>query len=333
MLLIGGRGTGKTTLFRQLLPDNALEIKTWAQPGKAVYFQEKMTGKTAQIGTFSEKNTGKENKMEVCVDGFTGLGIPAVARCIQSEMEWVGIDEIGYLESKSPEYCQAIRNLMQKKHIIAVVRKQDTDFLMEMCDRKDAFAVDLDAPYGNSGCVIMASGMGRRFGGNKLMTNLNGKALAQYIMESTAGIFARRVVVTRYQAVQQLAEGMGISVVFHNLSYRNDTVRLGLEVMHDLEGCMFCPADQPLLSRETIASLALCGARDDRTIWRTAYGEEKGAPIFFPKWTFDALANLPEGMGGGYILKNHPEHVKNVTAGRRIELQDVDYPEDINLFL
>lgn len=94
----------------------------------------------------------------------------------QAEGPWVSIDEIGYLESSCPEYQQAIGALLEKKQVAAVVRKQPLPFLTGLCRREDVFLVDLDAPYGKLGCVIMASGMGRRFGGNKLMAALSGSA-------------------------------------------------------------------------------------------------------------------------------------------------------------
>ena len=55
------------------------------------------------------------------------------------------------------------------------------------------------APFDSLGCVIMASGLGRRFGGNKLLAELGGKPLLQWVLDATQGMFGcRRVVVTRH---------------------------------------------------------------------------------------------------------------------------------------
>ena len=59
--------------------------------------------------------------------------------------------------------------------VLAVVRKQDTPFLRALCADPDAFVYDLDCPVPPLGCIVMASGLGRRFGGNKLMAELNGR--------------------------------------------------------------------------------------------------------------------------------------------------------------
>lgn len=45
-----------------------------------------------------------------------------------------------------------------------MARKQDLPFLNELRSRQDVFVVDLDRPFGHTGCVIMASGMGKRYG-------------------------------------------------------------------------------------------------------------------------------------------------------------------------
>ena len=46
------------------------------------------------------------------------------------------------------------------------------------------------------GCVVMASGMGRRFGGNKLTADFLGGPMIQRVLAATEGMFRRRIVVT-----------------------------------------------------------------------------------------------------------------------------------------
>ena len=142
--------------------------------------------------------------MRLLEEGFQKLGTAALERCARGEGSWVSIDEIGYLECGCPEYCGAIRELMEKKQVAAVVRKQDLPFLEELCSRPDVFCVDLDQPFGRIGCVIMASGLGRRFGGGKLLAKLEGKPLIEWTLDATEGIFRQRIVVTRHREVETL---------------------------------------------------------------------------------------------------------------------------------
>ena len=84
------------------------------------------------------------------------------------------------------------------------------------------------------GCVIMASGLGKRFGGNKLMADFHGKPMIQRALDATEGLFSRRVVVTRHESVAELCWAQNVEVVLHDLPGRNDTVRLGLEALGDV---------------------------------------------------------------------------------------------------
>ena len=243
--------------------------------------------------------------------------------------EWVTIDEVGYLEASCTEYQQALLELMRCKRVAAVVRKQDFPFLTQLRNREDVFVVDLDDPFGEIGCVIMASGMGKRFGGNKLMADFRGEPMVCRVLDATQGIFRRRVVVTRHRDVAQLCERQGIEVILHDLPLRSDTVRLGLERMEGMQRCMFCAADQPLLRRETVQALALASGNEPEHIWRTAYEGAPGNPAVFPAWAFEQLRHLPEGKGGSVVIKKYPQRLRMVNVGDMYELKDIDSPEDL----
>ena len=177
------------------------------------------------------------------------------------------------------------------------------------------------------GCVIMASGLGKRFGGNKLMADFLGKPLLQKALDATEGLFSSRVVVTRHEAVAELCREQQVDVVLHDLPHRNDTVRLGLEALGDLDACMFFPGDQPLLRRETVAMLIQNWKQHPDRMVRPVYEDTEGSPVLFPAWAFPELRNLPEGKGGGFVLRNHPREVLGISVSDPWELADADTPD------
>lgn len=330
LLLTGSRGIGKTTRLAQLVPDGTPRIITWAERGKGVFLRETVGGKTARIGSFDETLPGTEKRMRPDKDGFVSLGIPALERCAQAEGEWAFIDEIGYLECEYPDYCDAVWHLMEQKRLLAVVRKQELPFLQSLYSRGDVFLIDLDRPFGRLGCVIMASGEGKRFGGNKLMADFDGMPMLCRALDATDDIFAERIVVTRHADVEALCRERNVPVVRHDFPYRSDTVRLGLQAIGSaVDGCLFCPGDQPLLRHETVAALAMAAVHDRTAIWRAAFGEAAGTPVLFPKRLFPELLSLPRGKGGGILLKKYPEQIRTVSVRDRYELEDVDTPEDL----
>lgn len=329
LLLTGGRGSGKTTLLSFLCPDPLPGVTTWADPGKAVYLREESTGKETVIGLFDSTRPGAENKMRPVSRGLQTLGVYALRRCLQQPGSWVRVDEIGYLELTCPEYCQALRRLFEEKQVLAAVRKQDAPFLNELLHRQDVFAVDLDDPYGSAGCVMMASGLGRRFGGSKLLVPFMEKPLLSWALNATEGLFSRRVVVTRSREAAAFCAALGVETVVHDYPGRNDTVRLGLEAVGNVTQCLFCPADQPLLSRQTVESLLLCGQNSRGRIWRPCFQGTPGAPILFPRDYFDELKHLPQGKGGGVVAASHGESVRTLPVADKRELWDIDTPENL----
>lgn len=329
LLLTGGRGSGKTTLLSALCPEPLPGVTTWADPGKAVYLREENTGRETVIGRFDPTLPGLENKMQPVSRGLQTLGVDALGRCVQHPSPWVRVDEIGYLELTCPEYCQALRQLLEEKQVLAAVRKQDAPFLKELLQRQDVFSVDLDDPYGSAGCVMMASGLGRRFGGSKLLVPFMEKPLLSWALNATDGLFSRRVVVTRSREAAAFCAALGVETVVHDYPGRNDTVRLGLEAVGDVERCMFCPVDQPLLSRQTVESLLLCGQNSRGRIWRPCFQGTPGAPILFSRDYFDELKHLPQGKGGGVVAASHGESVRTLPVADRRELWDIDTPENL----
>ena len=179
------------------------------------------------------------------------------------------------------------------------------------------------------GCVIMASGLGKRFGSNKLMADFNGQPMILRALQASEGLADRRVVVTRHEDVAALCRQQGIKTVLHCLPHRSDTVRLGLEALGDLDACLFMAGDQPLLCRETTDKLVQKWQEDPEKIFRPVCNGTPGSPVLFPQWAFPELLALPEGKGGGWVMKMHPERVAALEISNPMELMDADTPETL----
>lgn len=194
------------------------------------------------------------------------------------------------------------------------------------------FQNDTECPVPALGCILMASGEGRRFGGNKLLAPFLGEPLIYQILSATdTRLITKRVVVTRRPEIAEICQSVGIETVLHDRPYRNDTIRLGLESFgkEPPEGCMFCPCDQPLLSRETLETMARAFIGQPDHIYRLSYQNTPGSPTIFPQSYFSALKTLPQGKGGSYIVHACNAPVRYVEASSAWELKDVDTAEDL----
>lgn len=189
------------------------------------------------------------------------------------------------------------------------------------------------------GCVLMASGLSRRFGSNKLLADFCGAPMLSRAFAATdTPQLAARIVVTRSEEVRALCEAHHVPVLLHSLPGRNDTVRLGLtallEQVPELAGCMFLPGDQPLLRRETVECM-LSRFRQKETeqdMFRLGARVPNdpaplvGSPVLFGRHYFSQLLALPEGKGGNVLLKQYPARVHTVCIAEPSELLDADTP-------
>ena len=312
IFITGTRGAGKSTLFSQF--SDIPCMTTFAVKEDGVYLKD--GEHVIQIGKFDEGLPGTENKMRPVSEGFD-KAVCALERLAQSDSPWVGIDEIGYLETEA--YQNALLHLLEQKSVLAVVRKQETPFLQGLLERKDALVADLDRS--DAGCVIMASGLGRRFGGNKLMADLGGKPMVQWAIDGAKAVFSKLVVVTRHEAVAELCRKQGVEVVLHDLPYRSDTVRLGLEAVGHVGHCLFLPGDQPFVKKESLLSMVLA-AENSHCIWQLG----GASPVIFPQWAFEELKSLPQGKGGNVLIAKYG--AKSLPA-EPLELQDIDTRETL----
>ena len=92
------------------------------------------------------------------------------------------------------------------------------------------------------GCVLMASGFGRRFGSNKLLLPVEGVPLVQRALTLYAGVpFARRVVVSQYESILSLGREAGFLPLPNPDAARgiSASVTLGTRACLDLDGILF----------------------------------------------------------------------------------------------
>lgn len=339
LFLTGSRQTGKSTLLTQLIPllSGPLPmpgITTRAVPGQCVILEDNTTGQSAVIGRFNGAIKGFGNQMEPLEEGFLHTGVPALRHLTEANGDWVFIDEIGYLESGCPAYQAALERLLAEKSVLAALRKQDTPLLEALKGREDVFVYDLDRPVTALGCILMASGEGRRFGGNKLLASFQGQPLIARALSATdTGLFSKRTVVTRHQEIAGLCHEAGVPVILHSQPYRSDTIRIGLESFGETmpDGCMFCPCDQPLLTKATVEALARAFLERPDAVCRLSWQGAPGLPIVFPRSYFEALKQLPKGKGGSYLIRSSDPEVHFVEAASALELRDVDTAEDLKL--
>lgn len=148
IFITGSKQAGKTTLFRALLEHKqsyggliTYAVRDEAGIPEYIVLQDICDASVHVIvGVKNPQGTG----VAPCSEGFETTGAQILDRCLESTDEWVVIDEIGFLESSAFIFCGRIRECLQEKKVIAVLRKRSTPFIEELRRRTDAYLVDLD---------------------------------------------------------------------------------------------------------------------------------------------------------------------------------------------
>ena len=379
LFITGDRGSGKSYLLNSILNQtkdatymsdffnfNYLLSRRTDTPEVVIKSNLIDDGKEYVIGrprTLTPVSPKKGNNMTIVEDGFINCACPAIMKHLMTSDDSVFvIDELGYLESSCIPFQESIKSLLDNSRVLSVIRKQSTEFLDSIKSRADVLLIDIDNIFSSISCIIMASGMSKRFGTNKLLASFNNNTLFENAINiSRFADFYETLAVTRHDELVQICEREHIHCIKHSMPYRNDMVHLG--VSHILKeaccqknnctnGILFLPSDQPLITKTSLQLLCLlfiyynssyfaCNSTDkssnannnninnNNNICRLAFNENVGAPVIFPACYYNELLTLPQGKGGGFIAKKHPAQVVLVPAQDEYELYDIDTPDDL----
>lgn len=131
--------------------------------------------------------------------------------------------------------------------------------------------------------IMLAAGNSRRFGGNKLLYEIDGNPMYRYILErliavAGAGGQGKEVsscvletgslknikqemtvtVVTQYEEIEEEARALGVPVYInpHPDEGISSSLKIGLKANLDADACLFTVSDQPWLTAGRSASLS-----------------------------------------------------------------------------
>lgn len=182
------------------------------------------------------------------------------------------------------------------------------------------------------GCVLMAAGLGRRFGGNKLTQAApDGVSLIECALAAIPGEkLARVVVVTQYPEIEKLTKKYGFTSLEnpHPEVGQSESIRIGLGALSDCDAVMFQVADQPKLQKETVAELIDFARQHPERIVGLGHNGHRGNPCIFPARFYPELMTLTGDHGGRSVILAHEEELLLMEVSPA-QLIDIDTPEQL----
>jgi molybdenum cofactor cytidylyltransferase len=181
--------------------------------------------------------------------------------------------------------------------------------------------------------LLLASGASRRFGSNKLLAPLEGRAVVRWSAEALAGAVDDTYVVvpTRHDELRAALDGLAVHWVLNADAERGmgSSIGAGIAALPaDAEAVVICLGDQPLVDQSVIRRLVAHWRRasDPTQAITTAYIDGRGHPTLFGAAHFPALRTIDGDRGGREMLESLGEAVEVIEVDDP-RPTDVDTPE------
>lgn len=166
--------------------------------------------------------------------------------------------------------------------------------------------------------VLMASGFGRRYGGNKLLDEYRGKPLYCHALDHVTKALGREntIVVTQYDEIMQKAQAAGIDAVKNDQAAEGiaASIRIGTQRALDLgaDAVLFFAADMPNLPAEEIRLFAGQFTGSGKPYGCMEFGKEHictNPGAFRLENAAEKLLQLTGDRGAMRIMKQEPWNV------------------------
>ena len=176
--------------------------------------------------------------------------------------------------------------------------------------------------------ILLAAGFSTRFGGDKLMSEINGRALIEYSAAALAPC-DRIVAVTRddNQALLARLHALDIACVINPEPARGMgySIARGVKATADSAGWCILPADMPFVSATTTARI-VSALSNGAQLAAPVCQNRRGHPVGFNKCFAGDLAALDGDHGARSILSRHTGQLRLIPSEDAGVIYDIDMP-------
>jgi len=180
--------------------------------------------------------------------------------------------------------------------------------------------------------VVLAAGLARRMGRQKLLLQLQGKPVVRWSVEHIAGHVEDVVIVTGPDdtALRQALDGLTVRFAVNPRPQdgQGTSIAAGIAALKPwTTAALIALGDQPRMPAPVVPALLDAFRRSGKAIVAPVYQGVQGTPVLFSSEVFAELRALKGDAGARAVVKDDPERVETVTFDLAMP-PDVDTPED-----
>jgi molybdenum cofactor cytidylyltransferase len=183
--------------------------------------------------------------------------------------------------------------------------------------------------------ILLASGLGVRFGQDKLLADLDGQPMFQHSLRAAQESSLERIIVVCRSVVSEKIDKKNprISIIVNENPElgQSHSIRLALKELTGEEShVLFMLADQPLITASLIEKLVEF-ASQNKSLAAVNDGTRLCPPALFGRKYFDRLKNLKGDEGGRSILMSETAELIVIKDQNQNWCLDVDRIEDLEV--
>ena len=182
--------------------------------------------------------------------------------------------------------------------------------------------------------VVLAAGLSRRMGVQKLLLPFGGKTVILHIVDQLLASNVDKVhVVVGHKAESISAELSCRSIyIVNNPNYKSgmlSSVRCGLQNLpENCRAVLVVLGDQPSITTELIDQMLNTFGTTEKSILVPLYQGKRGHPFLFSTQYRDEILTQYDDVGLRGVLYCHPDDIHELAVSDYSVLCDMDYPED-----
>ena len=184
--------------------------------------------------------------------------------------------------------------------------------------------------------IILASGLSKRMGQNKLLMDFKGKKMYQHCINSVKKSDIRqKIVVSAYDEILEYAGNMGDFTLVKNEKQtlgQSQSIKMGIAKVKPCLGFVFLPSDMPFITEICLNNVCDFFMQDTSCIVVPRFEGKNSMPTIFPFSLYDELSNISGDIGGRDIIKANLSKVRYFDVSEGHILQDIDTMEELEKY-